>query len=368
MRILYVHNQPVPSSHANGIQVARMCSAFASLGHEVVLGVPPAEAAIGDLYSEYGIVERLRIVPLPRFRVRLGGRLFGYVAALYAKLSRFDLVYTRCPLTAYATAHLGHPVALELHMPPCAHGATTRRVLKQLLRYPALRGIVVISNAIAGQLLVDMGAIRVPVLVAHDAAAPVPLPLPSATPRPERAFTAVYAGHLYPGKGMEAITSLARRLPDVHFDVVGGSPQTVSLLREQLADVPNLRLHGRVPHRHVNDYLLHADIALAPFRQRVLSSKGDEIARWMSPLKLFEYMAVGKAIVASDLPALREVITHRENALLCPPDDIAAWCQAIHHLRSDDSLRQRLGANARQLLEARYTWEHRAKRVLDALC
>jgi glycosyltransferase involved in cell wall biosynthesis len=350
-----------------------MCAAFASLGHEVVLAVPPAETAIGDLYSEYGILERLRIVPLPRFRVRLGGRLFGYVAALYAKLSRFDLVYTRCPLTAYATAHLGHPVALELHMPPCAHGMTTRRVLKRLLRYPSLRGIVVISNAIAGQLLVDMGPIRVPVLVAHDAASPVPVPVPvplplPVAPRPERAFSAVYAGHLYPGKGMEAIASLARQLPDVHFDVVGGSPQTVSLLRDHLADVPNLRLHGRVPHRHVNDYLVHADIALAPFRERVLSSKGDEIARWMSPLKLFEYMAAGKAIVASDLPALREVVTHRENALLCPPDDIAAWSQAIHDLRSDDSLRQRLGANARQLLEARYTWEQRAKRVLDGLC
>lgn len=343
-----------------------MCSAFASLGHEVVLSVPPGEPASGDLYSEYGILEHLRIVPLPRYRVRLGGRLFGYVAALYAKLSRFDLVYTRCPLTAYATAHLGHPVALELHMPPCAHGAATRRVLKRLLRYRSLRRIVVISKAIEQQLFEDFGPIRVPIVVAHDAATPIPLP--PATQARARPFSAVYAGHLYPGKGMEAIASLARRLPDVQFDVVGGTPQTVTALRDRLAGVPNLRMHGRVAHREVNDYLVHADIALAPFRQRVLSSKGDEIARWMSPLKLFEYMAAGKAIVASDLPALREVVTHRETALLCPSDDIASWVQAIVDLRSDDSLRQRLGANARQLLEARYTWEKRAKRVLDGLC
>jgi glycosyltransferase involved in cell wall biosynthesis len=178
-------------------------------------------------------------------------------------------------------------------------------------------------------------------------------------------YSAIYVGNLYPGKGIEMICALALQLPNVRFDVVGGDSGAVRSLRKNAEATPNLRFHGHVPHARVGQYLAGADVALAPFGSCVLSSKGEDIARWMSPLKMFEYMAAGKAIVASDLPVLREVVTHGENVILCPPGNLASWKDAILELGADDRLRHCLGSNARRLLESQYTWERRAERVLS---
>src|SRR5690606_19885917 len=88
--------------------------------------------------------------------------------------------------------------------------------------------------------------------------------------------------------------------------------------------------------------------------------------RYTSPLKLFEYLALGRAIVASDLPAIREVLTHDVDALLVPPGDAAALAAAIGRLADDAALRTRLGAAARARAAA-FTWAARAERLEAAL-
>jgi glycosyltransferase involved in cell wall biosynthesis len=87
---------------------------------------------------------------------------------------------------------------------------------------------------------------------------------------------------------------------------------------------------------------------------------------YASPLKLFEYMACGRAIVAPDQPNIREILTNEENALLFDPDKPASLWQAIRRLAADPELRERLGYAAREILDARdYTWEGNATRVIQ---
>ena len=90
-------------------------------------------------------------------------------------------------------------------------------------------------------------------------------------------------------------------------------------------------------------------------------------ARWMSPLKIFEYMAHGKPIVATDLPVIREVLEHERNALLAPSGDLDAWEHAARRLVDDPALRERLGGRAREDFEAGYSWRARARAVLEGL-
>jgi glycosyltransferase involved in cell wall biosynthesis len=87
--------------------------------------------------------------------------------------------------------------------------------------------------------------------------------------------------------------------------------------------------------------------------------------RYTSPLKLFEYLAAGRAIIASDLPALREVLTHDVTAWLVPPGDAAALAGALGTLARDSARRQRFGEAARAL-SAEYTWDRRAERLEEA--
>jgi glycosyltransferase involved in cell wall biosynthesis len=86
----------------------------------------------------------------------------------------------------------------------------------------------------------------------------------------------------------------------------------------------------------------------------------------MSPLKIYEYMAMGKAIVVSDLPVLRECLTNNKDALLVDASDVGAWCRAIDRLRSP-ILRADLGAAARAAFLRAHTWPQRAQAVVQDL-
>lgn len=205
-------------------------------------------------------------------------------------------------------------------------------------------------------------------LVAHDAA-----DMPSdSTPfyRPIRHWPGRrgllqigYVGQLYPGKGMELIGRLALSMPDFSFHVVGGSRSEIDHWRKTLP-ARNLHFHGHVPHSQVLRYLKSFDVLLAPYQRRVETARTNDIASWMSPLKIFEYMAAGSPIVCSDLPVLREVLEDQVNALLVPPDDVEAWGVALKKLRDEPGLAKALGGRAQEGVIARYNWDNRAERVV----
>jgi glycosyltransferase involved in cell wall biosynthesis len=107
---------------------------------------------------------------------------------------------------------------------------------------------------------------------------------------------------------------------------------------------------------------------LAPYQEKVaiFGGKGDT-SRWMSPLKIFEYMAYGKAFIASDLNVLKEVLKHRYNSMLCPADDYEAWKSALIELQNNKDFAVLLGKNAREDVSSKYTWKLRAKAALNNL-
>lgn len=174
-----------------------------------------------------------------------------------------------------------------------------------------------------------------------------------------------YIGHLYEGRGIDLLVELARRCAWLHMHIVGGNPEDVQRWRAECEDLENVTLHGYVAPAETPRYREMCDVLAAPYQQ-VVKVAGNRVdtSKWMSPLKIFEYMASGKAIVCSDLPVLREVLTDGKNALLCPADDVDAWCAAMGWLRDDPALRKFLGARAHQDYLEKYTWEQRAKRLL----
>ena len=107
---------------------------------------------------------------------------------------------------------------------------------------------------------------------------------------------------------------------------------------------------------------------LLPVQREVYGgSRRTDYSRWTTPLKMFEYMAAGRPIVASDLPVIREVLEHGRNALLVPPDNLEAWETAVRTLITDASLRTGLAQAAVKDFHREYTREARARRVLEGL-
>jgi glycosyltransferase involved in cell wall biosynthesis len=118
---------------------------------------------------------------------------------------------------------------------------------------------------------------------------------------------------------------------------------------------------GAVRHDRVPPLLDACDILVAP---HIPLADGSDF--FGSPTKIFEYLAMGKAIVASRLGQIGEVLVDQETALLVEPGNVAELAAAMRKLVDSESLRMRLGANARAVAERKHTWQQNAQRVLDA--
>lgn len=275
----------------------------------------------------------------------------------------------------YAAFILGvmarRPLVFELHdIETGIRGWLQRAVLRQ----PRVR-LVSISHKLLDFIAQEHGVLVRRAQVLHDAAPAGIKPLPWDGRRADlqtfvpaahdgRDGVCAYIGHLYPGRGVEVIEALADRRPNILFIVAGGREAEIESRRMRNRRA-NLVFLGHLPHDAALQLAQCVDVLLMPYQTRVTLGVGRyDTARWMSPMKMFEYMAAGVPIVSSDLPVLREVLSHEANALLVPPADVDAWGDAIDRLLSDSALSRRLAAAAYSQYERQHTWEHRARALL----
>jgi glycosyltransferase involved in cell wall biosynthesis len=264
-------------------------------------------------------------------------------------------------------ARIGCAVALELHAPFDIDHPRNHASLSWLLERKRLRSILCISDALAEWCARQWPDASARIVIARDGADSGSTPDPPPRRRSKRPLIG-YAGHLYPGKGMEMIAELARLRPDWDFLVLGGRPGDVAQWQSSTGRQSNIEFTGMVPHAEVRARLAGADVVLAPYAETVNVSDGRlDVAKWMSPLKLFEYMAMAKPMVASDLPVIREVLHDGVNARLATAGDARDWERVIGELLKDLPAASEMGHRARDDLERNYTWRRRAQIIAGAL-
>lgn len=171
---------------------------------------------------------------------------------------------------------------------------------------------------------------------------------------------AVYTGHLYTWKGVNTLLSAAKRMPDVQFYLVGGTPDDVAKHTRAWKDVPNIHFVGHVPHAMVPLWQSAADVLVLPN-----TGTQDISTKYTSPMKLFEYMASGRPIVASDLPSIREVLPE-DSGFYCAADNPRELAAAIRKV-IDGPDEARLRADRAVDLVRAYAWEARARRIANQL-
>jgi len=112
-------------------------------------------------------------------------------------------------------------------------------------------------------------------------------------------------------------------------------------------------------------YQAACDVLLMPYQSLVAASSGGDISRYLSPMKLFEYLACGRPILSSNLPVLSEVLNDR-NAVLLPAAEVGSWILALKQLQNDPETREKLSDQAREDA-LKYTWEKRAGLILEGI-
>jgi glycosyltransferase involved in cell wall biosynthesis len=377
VRIAYLARSIVPSRNANSVHVMKACQGYVRLGHRVTLWLPAwregVEPGVGDLHDFYGVEPSfaVRRVPMPSRR-RLQAAWLSAVIPLLARIGRPALVHSRSLTAAWGAACLLRmPTLFETHGP---RPENPRRgwLFDELAASPHLRGVVVITRALA-----SLVAPRLPpaanLIVAPDGVDAAWL---TGAPTREEARQglglagearriAVYTGQLYAGRGVGLILEAARRRPDHLFALVGGRPGDVERCRERAGGLGNVLVAGFRPPAEIPAWLAAADALLMPYAERVAVAGGGDTAAWASPMKMFEYLAAGRPILASTLPVLGEVLTDGANALLLPHDRPESWSDALARLAAEPLLADALSARARRDAEG-YTWEERSRRLLAA--
>lgn len=371
MRLLYLHPVPVPSISANAVQVAKMCDAFSGAGVDTVL-VTPAQENVDDSYEGIARVYKLKhkFAVEHAFLSRVRGN--NLIFALHAILKLWGrdpfIIYTRAIPICFLAYLLRIPFVIERHVPVALSRRLVVACFRTMCRSPLCLQMVVITEKLRDYYETTFPMLKGRVCVAHDGAdvfdpreALPPADLPAG-------FNVGYVGHLYPGKGMEIVLPLARACPWATFHIVGGRPEDIALWKGKAEQLTNIIFHGHVTHAMAGAYIAAMDVVLAPYLRQVSGSAGsDNLAEWMSPLKMFEYMAQAKAMLASDLPVLREVLRDGENAMLCDPDQIESWVAALDKLYKNEDLRRKLGATGQADFLAHYTWGQRAARILATI-
>ena len=365
--LLFISNVRIPSERAAGIQIMKMCEAFAHEGLDVTLALPWRFARIkGDPFAFYGVERTFRIVRLPALDFMPLEWLLGKAAFwirtvtfwlslwVYRLFHRFDVVYSR---EWFLTPRGG---ILELHKFPAsvriAHRDAWRRARK----------IIVITQALKDD-LVDMDISEQKILVAPDAVDIELFNIDISTREarsnvdlPQDDTIVLYAGSVLPWKGADIFLEAAQYLPETLFVVVGGRDDRLQLLRETTKDLPNVRIVGRRPYNEIPLWLKAADVLVLPNRAGTSISE-----RYTSPLKLFEYMASGRPIVASDLSSLREIVPP-DAALFVEANDAKALARGIREVLKNGEHSRSMAKRSLKVVFA-HTWKKRARLILKNL-
>jgi glycosyltransferase involved in cell wall biosynthesis len=376
MRILYHHR--TLGDGAEGIHVAEIIKAFRQLQHEVrvISLIGETTNTASKAQSRWTRVARL----MPGCVYELGEiayNLHGYRTLSQAVRDyRPDFIYDRYVSYNYSAVGIGRrygiPVVLEVNSPYSLQKQTFDETLyfKHVLRLFERKicrdatWVVVVSTPLK-KFLVSIGVPHERIVVMPNGTDPDVFhpAIDGEAIRQQYGLDGKivlgFCGILRPWHGLDlllqAFEEVMQGRTDVHLLIVGDGPIRAEL--EGLLDARGLARHvtitGRQPHAKVRSFVAAMDIAVSP-----------RATFYASPMKILEYMGMGKAIVAPDMENIRDILTHEHDGLLFRPEDGGSLAKSLQHLIADVAVRSQLGQAARQKIVAERTWLHNAKDVI----
>ena len=395
--VLYLSSNRLPTEKANGYQIMNMCRAFANMGTATQLVCPyrrqkeiEGSTSPFDYYNIPPVFKVCHIGGLDWLHIL--GTIFKRLKSLGAKLNtvqfalnalRYSKSYWEDPTTVYYSRDIVVVFLLSLFQKRIkgkiiyeAHAFPGKKLGRLIPVIQNIHRLVCLTGKLKA-LFVGVGWNPEKVIVAHDA---VDLRQFAVKTRrniirrekgiPSQAKIVGYIGR-FQSMGMEkgipeliqALGLLLRKNSNDSLLLlcVGGPMHATTDYRKLASKIgvgsDKLKFIPRVPNHEVPNWIKLCDVVTIPWSWNEFS------AYYTSPMKMFEYMAAGEPIVASDLPSLREILTHEKNALLYKPDSVRELADSLERILSDQKLSSLITCNAMKDVEG-YTWDNRAAAIL----
>lgn len=376
MKLIYIANARIPTEKAHGIQIMEVCSAFAKEGLEVELIAPRRFNRIkNDPFRYYGKERNFKIKKLFCLDLIILDKYIGitglwaesltffFSTLFYMIFQKVDVVYTRDKFFLPFSL-IKKNIIFEAHTFP-------KNYYLYSFFLKRARRIVVITQKLKN-LLTESKISLDKILVAPDGVDLKEFNIKETKEEcrqklnlPQDKKIILYTGHLYQWKGADVLLEVARKFSidnyqfsNYLFIFVGGTEKDIVSFKKQAENLNNVLVVGHRPHSEIPYWLKAADVLVLP------NSGEEDISKfWTSPMKMFEYMASRRPIVASDLPSIKEVLNER-NAILVEPDNPEALAQGIKEALRNTQLSDKITEQAFQGVQE-YTWQKRAKNILE---
>ncbi len=373
MKILYHHR--IRSKDGQFVHIEELCNALTRAGHQIVF-VGPGAIEKEEFGADAGMVAWMKShLPHAIYEIiEFSYAFFDFLRLANAiRRHRPDCIYERynlfLPSGVWAKKFFRLPLLIEVNAPLLSErqrydGISLHRLAKWIENYTWRGGdfVLPVTEVLAG-ILHESGVPRERIAVIPNGINPERF---NDVPGREDAkaklglsgkFVLGFAGFVRQWHGLDRVLEYLAtdEIRDQHLLLVGDGPVRDSLLQQasELGISSKITITGIVDRDSVGAYLAAFDIALQP-----------NVVAYASPLKLFEYLALGLAIVAPSTSNIREILDDGDNALLFDPQSQNQLFEHMRHLRDDRQLRERIGRNASATIQKRgLTWTRNAERV-----
>lgn len=377
-KLIYITNSRIPTEKAHGFQIMKMCEAFSGAGIEVDLWIPKRFNRIKESpFDYYGIKQVFKITKIPVIDLmpleKIFGRLANFVGSFsFAILSLIKLpneeaiIYSRDQFISWFLSFGNRKLVYEIHSFPkryYLYGRIWKKAHKIIAITQGLKNLLIKYGVGSDKIMIAPDAVD---LTNFESISQTADELKIELGLPKDSFLVGYAGR-FKTLGMEkGIATMIESLPllgrDVKMIFVGGEEAEIKdykILVNRFNVAAQCIFVGFEPRAKAIKYMKAADALVIPFPNK------PHYASYASPLKLFEYMASGRPIISSDLPALREILNDK-NALFFKPENAADLARAVKMLKSSQMLGFHLSRQALADVK-KYTWDQRAKKILSFL-
>ena len=355
----------MPTEKAHGIQIMKMCEAFVREGMEVELVVPRRFNSIKENpFEYYGVEKSFKITKIPSLDLVKFGKIgfliqsfsFAKCVLLYLLFKKADIIYSRDELPLFWLSFFKNNLFWEIH--DRRLNFITKRCLKKCQKIICitygLKDIYVKNEVSPDKILVAPDGVDLKEfdikISKKEVREKFGLPLDKKI--------ILYTGHLYEWKGAQVLAEASGYLDSDCLAVfIGGTEKDIKIFNSQFSNSKNILVVGRRSHQEIPLWLKAADVLVLP------NSAKEKISElYTSPLKLFEYMASGRPIVASDLPSIREVL-NENNSVLVKPNNPVSLVDGIKKVLQNKELADKISNQSFSDVRD-YTWKKRAERIL----
>lgn len=367
MRICYLFNSSVPSHTSSSLQAMKTCEGLVQLYNKVFIITPNTgfDLDINKYYDLKFNPIRVKLNFFKEFPKGIKYYLFSIFSVIKGITLKPDLFITRNLFTLFILVVLKKKVIFELHHDLSNEGRFVKFLYSNLdiLNSKSIIKIVAITNPVKNFLIKKLNVHKRKIQIVPSASS---IKMKFSKLKNKKTYNIGYFGSLDKSKGSQFVIELSKIDKNNNYYIYGGNSRIIKNLKKNFKN-KNLNLHEYVPYKNLKQHLSKMDVLVMPSNNRVLRSLGGigNISKYTSPLKLFDYLASGKLIIASNLKVFNEVINNNEHCMILKLEH-SKWLNILKKISNNLEKINNLKKNAFQLSK-KYTYKKRAQKLLEGL-